>query len=106
MKFGKREISTQTVRYGAANLRRIDVANHRGAGDARDHFPELLESAERGISTVITKRGRAVAVLAPADAVQSIERQPTLLTLAGSGRGLWVDDSAAAVAALRDEWDR
>jgi prevent-host-death family protein len=82
------------------------MANRRGAEDARNHLPELLESAERGVSTVITKRGRAVAVLAPADALQSIERQPSLLTLAGSGRGLWGADSAAAVAALRDEWGR
>jgi len=82
------------------------MANRRGAEDARNHLPELLESAERGISTIITKRGRAVAVLAPADALQSIERQPSLLTLAGSGRGLWGVDSAAAVAALRDEWGR
>jgi len=82
------------------------MANRRGAEDARNHLPELLESAERGISTIITKRGRAVAVLAPADAVQSIERQPSLLTLAGSGRGLWGADSAAAIAALRDEWGR
>ena len=82
------------------------MANRRGAEDARNHLPELLESAERGISTIITKRGRAVAVLAPADALQSIERQPSLLTLAGSGRGLWGADSAAAIAALRDEWGR
>jgi prevent-host-death family protein len=82
------------------------MASRRGAEDARNHLPELLESAERGISTIITKRGRAVAVLAPADAVQSLERQPSLLTLAGSGRGLWGADSAAAVAALRDEWGR
>ena len=34
------------------------------------------------------------------------ERQPSLLTLAGSGRGLWGDDSAAAIAALRDKWGR
>ena len=46
------------------------MASRRGAEDARNHLPELLESAERGISTIITKRGRAVAVLAPADALQ------------------------------------
>jgi prevent-host-death family protein len=82
------------------------MANRRGAEDARNHLPELLESAERGVSTVITKRGRAVAILAPADAIQSLDRQPSLLTLAGSGRGLWGADSHATIAALRDEWGR
>jgi prevent-host-death family protein len=54
------------------------MANRRGAGDAKNHLPELLQLAGRGLSTVITKRGRAVAVLAPADAVQSIDRRPSL----------------------------
>jgi prevent-host-death family protein len=82
------------------------MANRRGAEDARNHLPELLESAERGVSTVITKRGRPVAVLAPAGAIDEIERQGSLLALAGSGRGLWGADSAAAIRALRDEWSR
>ena len=38
-----------------------------GAEQARAHLPELLDAAHRGSSTVITKRGRPVAKLVPAD---------------------------------------
>ena len=82
------------------------MPSRRGAEDARNHLPELLDFAERGVSTVITKRGRPVAVLAPAGAFDDIERQGSLLALAGSGRGLWGPDSAVAIRALRDEWNR
>lgn len=36
--------------------------------DAKAHFSELVERAESGRSTVITKRGRVVAKIVPASA--------------------------------------
>jgi len=38
--------------------------------DAKAHFSELVERAESGRSTVITKRGRVVAKIVPASAPQ------------------------------------
>jgi prevent-host-death family protein len=38
--------------------------------DAKAHFSELVERAENGQATVITKRGRVVAKLVPANAVK------------------------------------
>lgn len=82
------------------------MTSARGAEDARNHLPELLDAAERGQSTVITKRGRPVAILAPFEALGHIEQQRSLLSLAGTGRGLWGVDCAATLRALRDEWSR
>ena len=38
--------------------------------DAKAHFSELVERAENGRATLITKRGRVVAKLVPANAVK------------------------------------
>ena len=38
--------------------------------DAKAHFSELVERAENGQATVITKRGRVVAKLVPANAAK------------------------------------
>ena len=80
------------------------MINRRGAEDARNHLPELLGAAERGQATVITRRGRAVAVLAPAAALETVARQQSLMPFVGSGRGLWGEDIAAAIRGLRDDW--
>lgn len=37
---------------------------HKGSEEARSQLPALLSDAERGRSTVISRRGRAVAALA------------------------------------------
>ena len=37
--------------------------------DAKAHFSEIIERAQKGEPTVITKRGRVVAKLVPANAV-------------------------------------
>lgn len=77
----------------------------RAAEQARSQLPTLLADAENGRTTIITRRGRSVAALVPVqDAGGS--RQRSLLGLAGSGRGLWGRDGAAAVRRLRDEWSR
>ncbi|MCC7257307.1 MAG: type II toxin-antitoxin system Phd/YefM family antitoxin [Gammaproteobacteria bacterium] len=79
---------------------------HKGAEEARSQLPALLEAAEQGRSTIITRHGRPVAALVPlADHVAG-DRQRDLLALAGSGRGLWGRDSARTVRKLRDEWSR
>ena len=77
-----------------------------GVQDARNRFPSLLAKAEQGGSTVITRHGRSIAAIVPAAAVGEGTPQSSLLTLAGSGRGLWGRNSTTTLRGLRDEWSR
>jgi prevent-host-death family protein len=76
---------------------------HKGAEEARNHIPHLLDAAEKGESTIISKHGRPVAVLTPIGAYSG--RQEPLSPGAGSGRG-WGKSGARAIRKLRDEWSR
>jgi prevent-host-death family protein len=78
----------------------------RGAEEARNQLPELLTAAQQGRQTIITRHGRPVAVLTPVSANGEVSAQRSLLSLAGSGRGLYGRDSRATVRRLRDEWNR
>ncbi len=46
----------------------------KGAEEARNQLPDLLEAAERGKSTIITRHGRPVAVLVPIDEYRPVVR--------------------------------
>jgi prevent-host-death family protein len=78
----------------------------KGAEQARNQLPELLDAAEDGRSTIITRHGRPVAALVPIDALGAADRQQSLLPVAGTGRGLWGKHSTRALRRLRDEWSR
>jgi prevent-host-death family protein len=78
----------------------------RGTEDARNQLPDLLEAAENGHSTIITKHGRPVAAIVPLDAYDAASRQEPLVPMEGSGRGLWGEDSRRTLRDLRDEWSR
>jgi antitoxin (DNA-binding transcriptional repressor) of toxin-antitoxin stability system len=78
---------------------------HKGSEEARSQLPALLSDAERGRSTVISRRGKAVAAIVPIGHA-TVTRQRSLLPLAGSGRGLWAPGGPASIAAQRDEWSR
>jgi prevent-host-death family protein len=80
----------------------MNAALRKTAKEAYAQFKELLEAAEKGRATIITKHGRPVAALVP---IQAIRQQP-LLSLAGSGRGLWGKDSTRILRRLRDEWSQ
>jgi prevent-host-death family protein len=84
----------------------MSKVQRRGAEEARNQLPALLEAAEAGKSTIITRHGRPVAALVPIEEYHAPERQASLLPLAGSGRGLWGKDSAQTLRRLRDEWNR
>ncbi len=78
----------------------------KGAEEARNQLPELLDAAENGRSTIITRHGRPVAALVPIETYRSAVRQPPLTPFKGSGRGLWGKNSSATIRRLRDEWSR
>jgi prevent-host-death family protein len=78
----------------------------RGVEEARNQLPKLIEAAEAGHATVITRRGKAVAALVPLGEHDTSQRQQSLLSIAGSGRGLWGRNSARTLKNLRDEWNR
>jgi len=78
----------------------------KGAEEARNQLPELLDAAENGRSTIITKHGRPVAAIVPLDAYDATSRQQSLGAMEGSGRGLWGADSGRTLRDLRDEWNR
>jgi prevent-host-death family protein len=75
----------------------------KGAEEARNRLSELLEAAEKGRATIITKRGRPVAVLAPVAAYAGGVRPRAVV---GSGPGLWGADSTRGLCKLRDQWSR
>ena len=81
-------------------------ATRKGAEEARNQLPDLLEAAEKGRSTIITKHGRPVAALVPLADYVANGRQQLLLPLEGSGRGIWGRDSTRTIRGLRDEWSR
>ena len=78
----------------------------KGAEEARNELPDLLAAAEKGQTTIITRHGRPVAALVPISAYGSSARQPPLLPLRGSGRGLWGRNSTKTIRQMRDEWNR
>jgi prevent-host-death family protein len=78
----------------------------KGAEEARKQLPELLDAAEKGEATVITRHGKPVAALVPIEAYQATKRQLSLVPLRGTGRGLWGKDSTRTIRELKDEWER
>jgi prevent-host-death family protein len=78
----------------------------KGAEEARNQLPALLEAAEKGRSTIITRHGRAIAALVPIAAYGAAARQQPLMPMQGTGRGLWGKNSSRTIRRLRDEWSR
>ena len=77
-----------------------------GAEEARAQLPELLDEAEKGRSTIITRHGRPIAALVPIQSYNAAAPQQSLLPLAGTGRGLWGRSNTKTLRRLREEWDR
>ncbi|HET9149723.1 MAG TPA: type II toxin-antitoxin system prevent-host-death family antitoxin [Alphaproteobacteria bacterium] len=84
----------------------MSPTRRKGAEEARNQLPELLQAAEKGQATVITRHGRPVAALMPIAAYGAALSQQPLISLAGSGRGLWGKSSTRTLRKLRDEWSR
>lgn len=84
----------------------MNRTGRKEAEEARSQLPELLDAAQKGRSTIITKHGRPVAALVPVDDAAHRSAPRWLLPLKGSGRGLWGSSSARTLRVLRDEWSR
>ena len=84
----------------------MSEVSRKGAEEARNQLPDLLDAAENGRSTIITRHGRPVAALVPLDAHDAVGRQHPLVPMEGSGPGLWGEDSTQTLRNLRDEWNR
>ncbi len=81
----------------------VSTTEHKDAEEAGNQFPDLLDAAERGRSTIITKHGQPVAALVPIEELVDRNAQRSLLPLKGTGRGLWGKNSTRTLRALRDE---
>jgi antitoxin (DNA-binding transcriptional repressor) of toxin-antitoxin stability system len=84
----------------------IGTMLRRSAEEVLKRLPELLDAAEKGRSTIITRHGRPVAVLSPVVGLGAVIGQQPLTPWQGSGRGLWGKDTARTVGRLRGEWSR
>src|SRR5215472_11394774 len=63
----------------------MSATSRKGAEEARNQLPDLLEAAEKGRSTIITKHGRPVAVLVPLQDYDAKGGQQPLVPLWGPG---------------------
>ena len=77
----------------------------KGAEEARNQLPNLLEAAQKGHSTIVTKHGRPIAAIVPIEDFGARSRQRSLLPCKATGRGLW-GKSTKALQNLREEWSR
>lgn len=77
----------------------------KGVEEARKTLPAILEAASQGQTTIITRRGNAIAAIVPMKAAKT-PGVGSLLSLAGTGKGMWGRDGTKVVARLRDEWKR
>lgn len=77
-----------------------------GVEQARKNLPALLELANRGQPSLVTKHGQVYAAIVPPHYVQQQSKLgPSFLALRGSGKGLWGASVKRAVSQLRSEWD-
>ena len=71
-------------------------------------MPLIAAEAEAGYSSEITRHGKPVAVVVPVKQWQAQQGRAVkvdgILSLRGTGAGLWPRGAASAVAQLRNEW--
>lgn len=92
--------------YSFQMARATRQSSVKGAEEARKTLPALVGAAAKGRTTIITKHGLAVAAIVPIHVARFETKQLSLMSLVGSGKGLWGRDSASTIAKLREEWSR
>ena len=81
---------------------------HLGLEQCRIKLPAMAALANAGSPSIITRHGKPYAALVSVQALEKATTSPrktSLLTLAGTGQGLWGKSPSQTIAALRDEWD-
>jgi prevent-host-death family protein len=76
-----------------------------GSEEARKRLPTLLERANRGKPTLITKRGIPYAAIMPVTALVRQQSGLSIRDLRGSGKGLWGKNVRAWIERIRNEWE-
>lgn len=92
--------------YGPVPSVEMSRIGRKGVEEARNQFSALLAAAEKGKPTIITKHGRPIAALVPAEQFEQARGQRSILALKGTGRGLWGRNSTATIRMMRDDWNR
>lgn len=79
-----------------------------GLEQARIKLPALVAQANAGVASVITRHGKPYAAIVSIDDLEksSVAGQTaaSVISLRGTGKGLWGPSPAQAVTELRDEW--
>ena len=79
-----------------------------GLEQARIQLPSIIANAHAGHASIITRHGKPYAAVVPVQDLQksraAVGAASGLLTLRGTGRGLWGVDVGQTIAELRDEW--
>ena len=84
------------------------IPERYGLEQARIQLPHIVAEAHAGFSSVITKHGKPYAAIVPLHGLAALapaEAGADLLSLRGTGRGLWGADPGQTVANLRNEWE-
>ena len=79
-----------------------------GVEQARIKLPALVAKANAGVASVITRHGKPYAAIVSIDALEKSSTTSTVaasvISLRGTGKGLWGPSPAQTVNELRDEW--
>lgn len=83
-------------------------ATQYGPEQARIKLPALVAQADAGVASVITRHGKPYAAIVSIGGMEKSSATGTaaasVISLRGTGMGLWGPSPAQAVAELRDEW--
>lgn len=74
---------------------------------ARIQLPAIIANAHAGVASIITRHGKQYAAVVSVQEFQklhAVEVATGLLTLRGTGRGLWDAQAGQTIAEWRDEW--
>ncbi len=75
-----------------------------GIEATRRRLPELVAAAHEGKTTLITRHGRPYAAIVPVEKASQRRLPTAMLALKGCAVGLWGEEPARSVEALRAEW--
>lgn len=79
-----------------------------GLEQARAQLPLIASEAEAGYSSEITRHGKPVAMVVPVQDWQAAQGKQVamggILSLRGTGAGLWPKGASKEIAVLRNEW--